>query len=1197
MDVCTIIAKNYLAQARVLARSLAEHEPGVRFKVLIIDDIDGYVDPAAEPFDVVTIDELDIEGFARMAVIYNVLELSTAVKPWLLRWMLRDGADGAVYLDPDMRVYAPLADVFEAVREHGLVLNPHNTEAMPRDGRKPTEQDILIAGVYNLGFIGIGSGAFADQLLDWWGERLEEDCIVDPYRGFFVDQRWIDLVPGMAESFHVLRDPGFNVAYWNLATRPLSERDGAWYVKGDVPLRLFHFSGFDPDKPHVLSKHQDRIRLTDHPALARLCELYAAELLENGVHDVAGWPYTFDTSASGVPLDRLNRRLYRDLMLDGFGDSLFEPAGEAAFAAALAAPAEVGGEFGINRYLATLHDMRGDLQAAFPDLHNPADGRGFVRWAHTIGRHEVPIPEALLPPNGSGPAAPEPAPAPAAPSEAAPAPELGVNVVGYLNSELGVGEVARQVIDALDAVSVPALPIGLIAQRNRQGHAFAHLGASSDDYPVNLLCVNADMLPELAAQVGPRFFEDRHTIGIWWWEASVFPDRWRGSFDHVDELWAGSRFVAETLSAASPVPVLHMPMPVTLPPVVRPDRAALGLPDGFVFLLVYDFNSVAARKNPFGLLEAFLRAFPDPSEGAQLVLKSINAEQHPDEHDRLRLAAQGHPHVHLLDFYVSVEDKNGMIAAADCYASLHRSEGFGITMAEAMLLGKPVVATAYSGNLDFMRPENAYLVDHELTAIGPGHDPYPPEAQWAEPDLDHAARLLREVFEDREEAARRGATAREDILRDHSARDSGDAMAQRLAAIRGGLRPGEDFDPTGLARREAAAAQELVQSGQSRPAGGRFGRLRRAPRAAALRLMKPHTAYAQQVDRGVTDALMHLGHAVESLEGRVGELVARQRDSAALMLRELRLIDRRLRTLEAPRSATQLDELRAALEAQQRALVGVGLSEPGEPGAARAGFEGEPWSEAYNDAHRDYVAHELDDAELLARFRERAALPDGLGRGLDERVVELPWLAAQRLGGRVLDAGSALNHLHVLSRLRPRADELHVVTLAPEERSFPQLGVSYLYSDLRELPLADATYDRVASISTLEHVGTDTSYYGGETKVAEDPQRELLRAVAELKRVLRPGGDLYVTVPVGRGERFAWVRSLTPAQLDELVEAFAPESSSIDYFRYADGGWRRAGRDDVAEARYRDHFTSPGVGEDGVVAAEAVACLHLVRGA
>ena len=589
---------------------------------------------------------------------------------------------------------------------------------------------------------------------------------------------------------------------------------------------------------------------------------------------------------------------------------------------------------------------------------------------------------------------------------------------------------------------MPSLPVGLTAPGSRQGHHFAHVGTSPDDYPINLVCVNADMLPSLAEQLEPAFFEHRHTIGLWWWEASVFPERWHEAFDYVDELWAGSEFVAETLAAASPKPVVHMPMPVTLPPLVDLPREALGLPGGFVFLLVYDFASVLARKNPVGLIDAFLRAFPDPEEGARLVLKSINSERHPNEHDQVRLAAKGHPHVHLLDFYVSADEKNAMIAAADCYASLHRSEGFGITMAEAMLLGKPVVATAYSGNLDFMRPENSYLVDYELAPIGPGHGPYPPEAQWAEPDLDHAARLMREVFEDQEEARRRGETAADDIRRSHSAATSGQGMEERLLRIRGTL-PIDDFDPTGLARSEAAAAQELVERGQTAAASS--SRLRSAPRAAVLRLMKPHTSYEQQVDRGVTAALGHLGHALEALEGRLDALATRERESAAMVLGRLRNIDRRFSALERER----LDELTRRVDELSGTVVGGPLSArrattptARRPAASTASRGARRTTRPTGTTSRA----ELDDAELLERFRAGADLPPGLGRGLDERVVEFPWLAAQRLAGRVLDAGSTLNHLHVLRRLRPRTDDLHIVTLAPEERAFPQLGVSYLYS-------------------------------------------------------------------------------------------------------------------------------------------------------
>jgi SAM-dependent methyltransferase len=232
---------------------------------------------------------------------------------------------------------------------------------------------------------------------------------------------------------------------------------------------------------------------------------------------------------------------------------------------------------------------------------------------------------------------------------------------------------------------------------------------------------------------------------------------------------------------------------------------------------------------------------------------------------------------------------------------------------------------------------------------------------------------------------------------------------------------------------------------------------------------------------------------------------------------------------------------------------------------------------------------------VLDVFRSGSELPKGFGVGFDERVIEFPWLAAHRLGGRVLDAGSTLNHFHVLSRLRLRMDDLHIVTLAPEGHAFPELNVSYLFADLRALPIADGHYDRVLSISTLEHVGMDNSYYGTSGGSAPDPQHELLKAVRELRRVLRPGGDCYITVPAGSGERFDWVRTLTAEEIGQIVEEFAPEYHRVDYYRHGADGWQASDADAVGDAFYRDHFTSGPVKAERVVAAQAVACLHLVK--
>jgi hypothetical protein len=209
VDICTIIAKNYVAYARVLARSFREHHPDSRCHTLVIDDAAGYLEADAEPFELVTPGQLDLEGFERMAARYDVLELSTAVKPWLLRHLLHDrGLEKVAYLDPDIQVCSSLAGIDALLDDHEIALIPHLTEPIPDDGRKPSATDILIAGAYNLGFVALARRPEVDALLAWWAERLESECVVAPERGIFVDQRWMDFVPGFLERVAVVRDPG-----------------------------------------------------------------------------------------------------------------------------------------------------------------------------------------------------------------------------------------------------------------------------------------------------------------------------------------------------------------------------------------------------------------------------------------------------------------------------------------------------------------------------------------------------------------------------------------------------------------------------------------------------------------------------------------------------------------------------------------------------------------------------------------------------------------------------------------------------------------------------------------------------------------------------------------------------------------------------------------------------------------------------
>jgi SAM-dependent methyltransferase len=247
--------------------------------------------------------------------------------------------------------------------------------------------------------------------------------------------------------------------------------------------------------------------------------------------------------------------------------------------------------------------------------------------------------------------------------------------------------------------------------------------------------------------------------------------------------------------------------------------------------------------------------------------------------------------------------------------------------------------------------------------------------------------------------------------------------------------------------------------------------------------------------------------------------------------------------------------------------------------------------------HASFVSRALADTELCRRAAAGEPLPAGHGVGLSERVVEYPWLLGSGLGGRVLDAGSVLNHTHVLDRVLPLVERLDIVTLAPERRSWPERGVSYLYADLRELPLRDGFYDQVVSLSTLEHVGMDVALYGGNVGGAPDPQLEARRAMKALRRVLKPGGTLYLSVPYGVRQRLGWLRQLDRGELEDLMAAFGEAAErSVTVFAYGAGGWQVSSLEETAKARYRDPRSGGSVAPDRARAARAVACVRLVAG-
>jgi hypothetical protein len=310
-NLCTIIAKNYISFARTLCTSFIENHPDGKCYVLIIDEFDGYIEEALEKFEIIKIDVLNIPKLREFCFKYNIVELSTALKPYFFRYLLDNRRiDKIIFLDPDILVLDKLNSIYDELNNNDILLTPHIDTDFPEDGLQPIDTTVMKHGVFNLGFIGLKKSINVDKFLLWWQSKLYNNCVIDYDRGYFVDQKYIDYAITLFHNIGIIYDTGYNVAYWNLHARRVHLENNEWRCN-DGKLYFYHFSSYKPEKPESIAKSQTRFSIENMPELKQLFQVYTDKVNANGYLNSHKWPYTYCCFTNGDIILEQMRKWYR----------------------------------------------------------------------------------------------------------------------------------------------------------------------------------------------------------------------------------------------------------------------------------------------------------------------------------------------------------------------------------------------------------------------------------------------------------------------------------------------------------------------------------------------------------------------------------------------------------------------------------------------------------------------------------------------------------------------------------------------------------------------------------------------------------------------------------------------------------------------------------------------------------------------
>lgn len=310
----TICAKNYLAQALTLRESFLKHNPSLNFFIFLADKIDGVEDVDG----VVALDKSWIPDWVNMAFKYDVIEFNTSIKPFCFGKLFKEGYEKVIYLDPDIYVTRPLDYIYECLNNRSVVLTPHYCDIEEHFDGAVSEETFNKVGIYNLGFCALKNDKVGQEIAKWWQNRLQYKCYSQSSEGLFVDQKWMDYIPGFfPDATCVSSHLGMNVAIWNLHERELfiDEKQGYMIRRkktGDeFPLLFFHFSGFDPFETTVINRRHPQFNVTTYPSFKPIIEEYRERVYANGYDRFSKMTYGFNHYIDGSVITPLQRRIFR----------------------------------------------------------------------------------------------------------------------------------------------------------------------------------------------------------------------------------------------------------------------------------------------------------------------------------------------------------------------------------------------------------------------------------------------------------------------------------------------------------------------------------------------------------------------------------------------------------------------------------------------------------------------------------------------------------------------------------------------------------------------------------------------------------------------------------------------------------------------------------------------------------------------